>query len=617
MNRRTLLRLVATGSLLVGGPLSPESSASPADAVPGMKRRRLRPTDPGWPSAAAWDQLKAAVGGRLIKIESPLGACAGDPGTSACQQLLRNLRDPFFIGDQPWATQSTGWVDAWMSAPSVYAVAAKTDADVAAAVNFARDHRLRLVVKGGGHSYLGTSNAPDSLLIWTRPMDEIVLHDDFVPQGCTAAPQPAVSVGAGAIWLHVYDAVTTKAGRYVQGGGCTTVGVAGLIQSGGFGSFSKNYGSAAASLLEAEVVTADGKARVANACTDPDLFWALKGGGGGSFGVVTRLTLKTHKLADRAGAAIFTVKAMSGVAFRDLIRKFVGVYAERLCNPHWGESVHFQRDDALSVAMVSHGLDKAAAQAAWQPFLDWIAASPQDYRLSRKPVIADMPARNWWDAEFHKKYLPDTIISDPRPNARSDDFSWSGDHDQIGAFWHGYESLWLPASLLQANQRDRIADALFAATRHWGLQVHFNKGLAGSPDDAIAAARDTATNPAVLDAFGLAIIGGFGPPAYPGIPGYTPDLAEARAELVAIGNAMGELGRVVPELAAYVSESSFFEKDWQHSYWGANYKRLKAVKAKYDPDGLFFVHHGVGSEDWTEDGFERRDATGASVRPGK
>ena len=73
-----------------------------------------------------------------------------------------------------------------MSAPSVYAVAAKTDADVAAAVNFARDHRLRLVVKGGGHSYLGTSNAPDSLLIWTRPMDEIVLHDDFVPQGCTA-----------------------------------------------------------------------------------------------------------------------------------------------------------------------------------------------------------------------------------------------------------------------------------------------------------------------------------------------------------------------------------------------------------------------------------------------
>jgi FAD/FMN-containing dehydrogenase len=218
------------------------------------------------------------VGGRLIEIETPLKACVDNPDAPACQELLRNLRNPFFVGDQPWATQSTGWVDAWTSAPSVYAVAAKTAADVSAAVNFAREHNLRLVVKGGGHSFHGTSNAPDSLLIWTRAMDDVALHDGFVPRGCSTPPQPAVSVGAGAIWLHVYDAVTGDAGRFVQGGGCTTVGVAGLIQSGGFGSFSKNYGTAAASLLEAEVVTADGEARIANACTNPDLFWALKGG---------------------------------------------------------------------------------------------------------------------------------------------------------------------------------------------------------------------------------------------------------------------------------------------------------------------------------------------------
>ena len=74
-----------------------------------------------------------------------------------------------------------------------------------------------------------------------------------------------MSVGAGCVWMHVYDAVTTKGGRYVQGGGCGTVGVAGLIQSGGFGSFSKRYGLAAAGLLEAEVVTADGEVRIANA----------------------------------------------------------------------------------------------------------------------------------------------------------------------------------------------------------------------------------------------------------------------------------------------------------------------------------------------------------------
>ena len=149
---------------------------------------------------------------------------------------------------------------------------------------------LRLVVKGTGHSYLGTSNAPDSLLVWTRGMNAVTLHDSFVGQGCEGkvAPVPAVTAEAGCVWIDLYTAVTTNAGRYVQGGGCTDVGVAGLVQSGGFGSFSRGFGTAASGLLEAEIVTADGAIRIANACTNPDLFWALKGGGGGSWGVVTK-----------------------------------------------------------------------------------------------------------------------------------------------------------------------------------------------------------------------------------------------------------------------------------------------------------------------------------------
>ena len=173
-------------------------------------------------------------------------------------------------------------------------------------------------------------------------MNEIVLHDAFVPAGCAGKlpPQPAVTMGSGAIWMHVYDAVTTKAGRYVQGGGCATVGVAGLIQSGGFGSFSKNYGMAAAGLLEAEVVTADGKMRIANACTNPDLFWGIKGGGGGSLGVVTKLTLRTRSLPAFFGGVNATVKATSDAAFRRLIGRFTEFHRESLFNPHWGESVH-------------------------------------------------------------------------------------------------------------------------------------------------------------------------------------------------------------------------------------------------------------------------------------
>src|SRR6185436_2507566 len=203
------------------------------------------------------------------------------------------------------------------------------------------------------------SNAADSLLVWTRAMNDIVVHDAFVGQGCAGKfkPQPAVSVGAGAIWLQAYDAVATKAGRYVQGGGCTTVGVAGLVQSGGFGSFSKNYGMAAAGLLEAEVVAADGVVRIANACTHPDLFWGLKGGGGGSLGVVTRLTLRTRELPDYFGGVFGTIRAKSDTAFRKLTARIISFYHDHLFNRHWGEQIIFERGNAIRMAMVFQGLD--------------------------------------------------------------------------------------------------------------------------------------------------------------------------------------------------------------------------------------------------------------------
>jgi FAD/FMN-containing dehydrogenase len=552
---------------------------------------RVRPSDPAWPDDATWQQLNRAVDGNLVKPSLAF--------TSAAPELLHN---PYFLGDEPGATQTSGWADAWMSTPSAYAVAARTTAHVVAAVNFAREHNLRVVIKGGGHSYLGTSNAADSLLIWTRAMNRIALHDAFVAQGCDGtAPQPAVSVGAGAIWMHVYDAVTTKAGRYVQGGGCTTVGVAGLVQSGGFGSFSKNYGTAAGGLLEAEIVTADGTMRIVNACREPELFWGLKGGGGGSLGVVTRLTLRTHDLPDWFGGAFFTIAAASDAAFRRLIGGFIDLYRNRLFNPYWGESVAFSHDNKLAISMVSQGIDKLHGEDVWRPFLDWVAGSPRDLALVRDPLIGSISPRDWWDAGFRRRYLPASVKFDSRPGAPSDNMWWSGDGGQVGWFLHGYESAWLPVTLLQTDQQERLADALFAASRHWSLEVHFNKGLGGGLPGAVAAARDTATNPAMLDAFALALIGGYGASAYVTLP----DLGAARRDARAIGAAMEELRKVAPDAGAYVSESNFFQADWQRAYWGGNYPRLLAVKQRYDPEGLFFVHHGVGSEAWSEDGFAR------------
>jgi FAD/FMN-containing dehydrogenase len=597
MHRRDLLRTVTALPLLA------LPARLPA-ALHGARApwRRVRPGDPGWPSAAEWQKLNDAVGGNLLSVQPLFAACQGQPGGAACREVLAHIHNPFYIGDQAGGTQVSGWLDAWTPAPSVYAVRARRGADVAAAVNFAREHRLRLVVKGGAHSYLGTSNAADSLLVWTRAMDEVRLHESFVPAGCEGKVEarPAVTAGAGAVWIDLYNAVTTQAGRYVQGGGCTSVGVAGLIQSGGFGSLSKRFGTAASGLLEAEVVTADGRLRIVNACRDPDLFWALKGGGGGTFGVVTRVTLRTHELPEFFGAAWGRIKASSDEAFRRLLARFIEFYATTLLNPHWGESTNIHPDNTLELSMVCQGLDRQQAPAVWQPFFEWVKASPADFAVTDELGAGAIEARHWWDVQGNP-----SMSRDERRGAPAWHGWWHGDQDQVGAFLHAYDSLWLPAALLAARERPRLAAALFAGSRHQQIRLHFNKGLAGAPADAIAAARDTATNPAVTEACALVIVADGERSAYPGEPRPPMDLDSAHKDARAIALAIAEIRRIAPEAGSYVSESNYFNERWQQDYWGAHYPRLRAIKDRYDPDGLFFVHHGVGSEDWSADGFSR------------
>ena len=599
MHRRTMLKGMAAIIALQSDLLSRLA----AKAAPTSGFSRVRPGDAAWPNAESWAKLNEAVGGNLIAAPCPFGACATDPKGAPCVDALANIRNPFFIGDQPGGTQVSGWLDAWTPAPSAYAVKAQSSGDVAAAVNFARDNNLRLVVKGAGHSYQGTSNAPDSLLIWTRAMNKVTLHDAFTPQGGEgkAAPSPAVTAGAGAVWIDLYHAVTTEAGRYVQGGGCVDVGVAGLVQSGGFNSFSKGFGTAAAGLLEAEIVTADGAVRIANAYTNPDLFWTLKGGGGGSWGVVTQLTLRTHDLPEFFGAALGTIKAQSDAAFRRLIAHFFDFYADKLFNPHWGEQIRLGPDNTLELIILAQGLDNTQVSSTWQDFFDWLRASPQDFFVSGSPFVGAFPARYYWTFAANPSLIPDRRAGAPDYHG-----FWRGDQGEAGAFLHGFESVWLPASLLREADRGRLSDALFAASRTKKVGLQFAKGLAGASDETIASAKDTATNPAVTEAFALAVIADGEGPRYPGLARPPLDETAARSDARAIDLAAAELRRIAPGAGSYVSESNYFNASWQDAFWGSNYPRLREVKAKYDPDGLFFVHHGVGSEEWSADGFTRR-----------
>ena len=564
-------------------------------------RRRIRLTDPAWPSADSWRRFNDEVAGNLIAVQPLFAACQGQPESDSCAQAVKYAKNPYWIADQPAGTEVSGWLDAWTPAASVYAIRARDAADVSAGVNFAREHHLRLVIKGGGHSYLGQSNAPDSLLIWTRAMNAVTLHDAFIPQGCEghATPVRAVSAGAGAVWMDLYTKVTTQGGRYVQGGGCTSVGVAGLLQGGGYGSFSRGFGTAAASLLEAEVVTADGQIRVVNECRDPELFWALRGGGGGTFAVMTRLTLKTHELPKRFGWAGTKIRAESEAAFRRLMTRLLTHYRDQLFNEHWGEQISFFPDNTVEISMSAQGLEQVQMDAAWAPFLEWLGAAP-DIALQSPFSSGAVDARILWNVENP------SMIRDQREDAIPNRGWWQGDQGQAGAFLHGYESMWLPAALLEPHAFPRLVDALFAASRFKRVQLHLNKALARARPEARAATLRTSTNPAVGDAFALAIIAdGRELPAYPGYPAPAIELSVARADARAIDSAAEQLRRIAPRSGTYVAESNYFNRAWREDYWGVNYRRLRAIKRKYDPDGLYFVRHGVGSEDWSEDGFTR------------
>ncbi|MGO9401878.1 MAG: FAD-binding protein [Terriglobales bacterium] len=170
MTRRTFLQRSGLTALL---PLWPRP------LVASKSFRRRRPSDADWPSQAAWKRLSDEVDGNLIPVEFPIEACIKDTDSAACKNLIANINNPYFVGDQTGLTQTLGWVDAWFTKPSVFAVAGKNAYHVAATVQFAHANNLRLVVKGGGHSYRGTSDAADSLLIWTRHMHEITMKDSF------------------------------------------------------------------------------------------------------------------------------------------------------------------------------------------------------------------------------------------------------------------------------------------------------------------------------------------------------------------------------------------------------------------------------------------------------
>ncbi|MDP3705035.1 MAG: FAD-binding protein [Legionellaceae bacterium] len=531
-----------------------------------------------------------------MKIVSPMAACHKDSSSNACKQALEKGKDPFYLEAQPGATQMTGWLKAWESSSSVFAVAVENSQDISQAVLFAKKHHLKLVVKGTGHDYLGRSSAPNSLLIWTHNMRNITIDDQFKASGCEGDKgEPSVTVGAGVRWIEAYKAVTVEHGRFVQGGFCTSVGAAGgYIQGGGYGSFSKKFGTSSASILQAEVVTADGRILTVNRCQNPDLFWALKGGGGGTFAVVSKVTLKTHELPENFGMVNGEIQAKSPKDFKLLILQFIHFYREKISNEHWGDGLVLTPSNKMILTLLFQGLDKQQSKEIWQDFVNWVKVRPKQYHL--RIQITVIPARKFWDYEYRIKHFPESIMVSHNKQVAIEEFWWHENQGEVLSYMSYYKSRYLPLTLFDKAHSQRFADALFNASKLINVSIFFNKGLAGASKEALASQSDTAMHPNVVKTAALVMLSGVQQYVFPDIQGLKPDLAKADADAKTAQKAAQFIYDIAPGAGTYANEADYFEPDWQRSFWGENYPRLLAIKKEVDPDGLFHCHHCVGSE---------------------
>lgn len=188
------------------------------------------------------------------------------------------------------------------------------------------------------------------------------------------------------------------------------------------------------------------------------------------------------------------------------------------------------------------------------------------------------------------------VVPDSLPGAPADYYYWGVNTNEVGWFLNSFQSTWLSQQLLEPANQPALVDALVTASQVWTVALHCNKGLAGGAADAVYRTADTSMNPAVLDAFALALATASQQQGvYPGIPGHEPDLSSGRQEAGLVTEAMAPLKAFREQPASYFNETDYFQADWQTAFWGDNYARLLQVKERYDPGGLFFVHHGVGS----------------------
>ncbi|CZR65972.1 related to isoamyl alcohol oxidase [Phialocephala subalpina] len=572
------------------------------------------PGSSDWPIDAEWRQLNVSLGGVLLKPIPPAAVCYPGPNYDAnkCSYLFQNATFTRFYINDP-VTVLTAWPQGGTCYATPfpvgnctqggfpeYVVNASTVKHIQMAVNFARNKNLRLVIKNTGHDFVGRSTGAGSLSIWTHYLKSF----EFLPeydQGEYSDTAARVSAGLEAWEMYAYmDKYNIT---LVSPGGSTVGPYGGWMAGGGHSTIGSIYGLGSDQPLSLQVVTADGRYVTADPDTNEDLYYALRGGGPGTYGIVT--------------SAI--VKAYPPLYVSESVVTFVGgdfsMLNTSITNPSLGLNFTFTPPASTkSIETFFEGVNfyqyfgKKIVDNGGTAYSYISRTSNSSFSFTTNIETPGMTKEESFSflQPLYKKLNDIGIPVNQSMPVTS--LSWGstrqGEGDSPGN--SRFATRLFPYSNWEDGPDGTVFNNTMAAIRSTIEAGYTFHGIHIKPDEATAGyPGNSAVNPAFrtaimhADLFDNTQLQGIAP-------------ALAKSTHVKLNDAMNLIRNATPDGGSYINEADVQEPNWQQSFFGDKYERLLEIKRDRDPWGLFWAATTVGSEEW-----EVRTADGLPTQNGK
>ncbi|KAF5350794.1 hypothetical protein D9758_010350 [Tetrapyrgos nigripes] len=455
-----------------------------------------------------------------------------------------------------------------------YAVNVTSVQDIVEAVNFASEHNLRLVVKNTGHEAIGRPFGVGALEIFTHNLKNLTIHDSFVPKGAPEGTEgiPAMTMAAGVDWKQAYESID-KVNRSVVGGLSPegTVGAAGGWQLGtGQSMASPIFGLGVDNNLEFTVVLPNGTLTTVNEYLTPDLWWAIRGGGGPSFGVLVDVTVKSHPGAEYTGA-YFVGQATDDDSYLELLTLWMK-YHNNISDAGWGGVWPFS-DKTLSLTFIARGNppENPYGLSTFQAFFDEAKnLTGVDTSVAEFDVYSSFG--QWVETELVD---PSTVIGINFTAVAP------GQVQSVTGSWL------MPREVTAVENAESFAKLLANLTVA-GIPFFVGGGVVEDVSKNETSAANPAWRHAITD---LTISTGGDASTDPNV------IQQAVHDQLQPFRALAP----PPYGGQYLNEADALEEEWQLAHWGTQYPRLLAIKKEIDPNDLLIVYHGVNSEDWDKE----------------